>query len=308
MSIYKLGRNYFLNIELADESILTVYLPFTIEFTIIRKNLGSVNTCEIRIYNLSQKNRNLIRYDMSDLSTVRKIQLYAGYGTNLPLIFDGNMSQAWSFREGVDFITTIQCFDGGDGFINGLIPGTATFSAGTPIQTIYKTLMSYMPNTTFGAIGPSFIYKNGTTNLLVNSRSTSYSGNVGDVLRGITGGAFFVDNGKTYILADNESINGPVAIVNYQTGLLNTPLRENSIVTVDMVFEPGIILGQYIELDTSTFAELNSNSYNNSDNVNGYYKVTSLTHRATISESICGDAISKIEFFAPYEQLTRIVT
>lgn len=306
MAIYKLGRNYFLNVELSDGSILQVYLPFTIEFNIIRKNLGSVNTCQIRIYNLSKKNRNLIRYDMSDYSNVRKIQLYAGYGTNLPLIFTGNIIQAWSIREGVDFITTIESYDGGDGFINGFIPGTATFPSGTTLQNIYKTLMSYMPNTTFGAIGPSFIYKSGTSTLLVNSRSTSYSGDVGDVLRTITGGAFFVDNGKTYILSNNECINGNVSIVNYQSGLLNTPLRENSIVTLDIIFEPGIVLGQYIELDTSTFEELNSNSINNNNNVNGFYKITSLTHRGVISESICGDAISTLEFFAPTSQLTRV--
>ena len=309
MSEYKFGRNYFLNIELADGSLLQVFLPFTIDFTIIRKNLGSLNTGKMRIYNLSPKNRDLIRYDMSNYSTVRKIQLYAGYGVNLPLIFSGNISQAWSVREGVDFITTIEAYDGGDGFINGIIPGTATFSAGTTLQTIYKTLMSYMPNTTFGAIGPSFIYADvkTKTTLLTNTRSTSYTGNAGDVLRSITGGAFFIDNGKTYILADNECINGSVALVNSQSGILNTPLRENSIVTVDMIFEPGIILGQYIELESSTFSALNSTA-TNSDNVNGFYKITSLTHRGMISESICGDAITTLEFFSPLGELTRVTT
>jgi hypothetical protein len=306
MAQYKLDRNYFLNIELADNSILQIFLPFTIEFNIIRKNLGGINNCNIRIYNLSPKNRNLIRYDMSDYSTIRNLKLYAGYGTNLPVIFIGNISQAWSFREGTDFITTIECYDGGDGFINGLIPGTAGFPAGTPLQSIYKKLMSYMPNTTFGAIGPSFIYEKGTSSLLKTSRYTSYTGNAGDVLRNLTGNAFFIDNGQTYILADHECISGNVALINNQSGLLDTPLRENSIVTVNMIFEPGIIIGQFIELNSSTFQELNSASYNQNNNVNGYYKVTSMTHKALISPAVCGDAITTLEFFSPSAPLERV--
>jgi hypothetical protein len=317
MSQYKFGRNYILYVGLEDGTILNISPPFTIEFNIIRKNLGSLNTCQIRIYNLSPRNRNLIRYDMSDYSTVRKIEFYAGYGMNLPLIFIGNISQAWSIREGVDFITTIESYDGGDGLINGIISGTATFAAGTTLQNMYKILMSYMPNTTFGAIGPSFIYSDPDTKtkLLTNTRATSYTGNAGEVLRNITGGAFFIDLGKTYILGDNECINGSVAVVNSQSGLLNTPLRENSIVTVDMIFEPGIVLSQYIQLESSTFPQLNSNATNqsfnfatNSDNVNGYYKITSLIHRGMISESVCGDVITTLEFFAPNAPLSRVAT
>jgi len=306
MAQVKFDRNYFLTIELADRSELTIFLPATIEFNITRNILSSANNCEIRLYNLSPKNRDLIRFDFSDYGTsFRKVKLNAGYGTNLPQIFIGNINQAWSFREGTEFVTTIQCFDGGDSFVNGAIPGTATFPAGTPMQTVYKTLMGYLPDISFGAIGDSFIYGEGGS-ILSTTRSSSYTGNVVENLRALSGSAFFIDNGKSYILGNNEYISGSISEINSQSGLLNTPLRERNQVTLEMVFEPYLKVGQRINLETQTFSRLNSSSENTTANVNGLYKIVSLNHKGLISGAICGKAITTVGFFSGLAPLKRV--
>lgn len=294
MGQIKFGRNYTLSIELQDTTVLTVKLPFTVEFDVTRNTLTSANVCQIRILNLSAKNRNLIRFDFSNYGSNRRVSLMAGYGTNLPLIFTGYITQAWSVREGVDFITTIQCFDGGDAFVNGIIPSTTTFPAGTPMQSVYKTLMGYLPNVAFGAIGDSFI-KDASGNLIITSRSSSYTGNIADVLNELSGRAFFIDNGKSYILKDNEYIQGQVSVIDANSGLLNTPLREQNTIIVDMIFEPGIIMAQLIQLNSLTNSIFSSSNNTSSDNVNGYYKVSSIKHKATISDSVCGNAITNLQ-------------
>jgi hypothetical protein len=296
VSAPKFGRNYLLGVALEDGSTLTIQPPFTIEFDITRNVLTSANVCQIRIYNLSAKNRDLIRFDFSNYGTLRQVALRAGYGTNLPIIFSGNISQAWSVREGINFITTIECFDGGFAFVNGVTPPETVFPEGTEMASVYTTLMNYLPGTTFGAIGPQF-----TTGAdgapITTTRDSSYSGNTADILSELSGNAFFIDNSKSYILGNSECLQGQVALINSQSGLLGTPLREDNIVTFDMLFEPGIIMGQFIELQSLTNPSLNSSNNTSPSNVNGFYKVVSIKHRGMISESVCGDAITTLEFF-----------
>src|ERR1017187_1050595 len=96
----KFGRNYILTVETQNNDLLIIQPPFTVEFDITRNTLTSANVCSIRIYNLSQNNRNKIRFNIMDTGDFRSVQLQAGYGTNLPIIFSGNITQAWSVREG----------------------------------------------------------------------------------------------------------------------------------------------------------------------------------------------------------------
>ena len=303
----KFGRNYSLSVQLQDLSFLTIELPFTIEFDIDRKTLSSTNAATIRIYNLSATNRSLIRYDFSTYGSPRTITLMAGYGYNLPIIFSGNITQAWSVREGVNFITTIEAFDGGYAIVSGKVP-TIPYIKGTSQYAILANMMTQgLPGTSFGAIGPSFQDVNGVNGQeIITNRAFPYDGTTAEVLNTITGNAFFIDNGKSYILGNNESIQGQVELIDSSTGLLGTPLRENNTVVFDMIFEPGIILGQYIELYSSTFTELNSSNNSTTDNVNGYYKITAIKHRGMISPVVCGDAITTVEFFLGPKILTVV--
>lgn len=279
----KLGRNYTLEIETSDGGKLTVTLPFTIEFDITRNTLTSANVCQVRIYNLSLLNRNQIRFNASDYGTFRGIKLRAGYGNNLAVIFQGNISQAWSVREGVNFITQIECYDGGFAFANGQT--NLQFSAGTLQRDVIRAIMAGLPRVAIGVIGdyPGAI-----------ARGNTYSGNATAILADITGGGFFVDGGKAYALGTNEfiaAVNG-TTVINSQSGLLGTPVVEQTIVRFDIVFEPGLNVGQRILLDSITEA-----------NFNGLYKVTGVKQRGMISESVCGAVVTTGEFF--YSKILR---
>lgn len=273
----KFGRRYTLNVGLQDGETLIVKLPFTIEIDITRNTLTSANVCQIRIYNLSLKNRNQIRFNASDYGTFRPIELFAGYTDNPPKIFDGNISQAWSYREGVNFITQIECYDGGYAFVNGTT--AVEFPSGTPQKTVIKTVIKDLPFIDEGVVGnyPDTI-----------GRGNSYSGSTTKILEELTGGGFFIDNGKAYALGTNEFIeatNG-ITLVSTATGLLATPILEETIVRFDMIFEPGLNAGHKAVLDSTT-----------EKNFNGAYKITGVKHRGMISESVCGSLITTGEFF-----------
>lgn len=273
----KFGRKFELIVQTRNGGTLTIGPPFTIEFDITRNILSSANVSSIRVFNLSQINRDQIRKDAWSYDDLRSISLRAGYGTNLPEIFSGNISQAWSVREGTNFITQIESFDAGFAFINGVT--SQTFPANTPQSTIIDTMLSSLPGVKVGAVGN---YPG------VTSRGNSYSGNTTDILREISGGGFFVDNGKAHCLGDSECILGEIQLIDSSSGLLGTPVRQETYLNFDILFEPRMVIGQKIELRSIT-----------GSNFNGFYKVISIKHKGTISEAICGSAITSVGLFAP---------
>lgn len=285
----KLGRNYELKVETLSGDTLTIMLPFTMEMDITRNTLSSANVCQVRLYNLSELNRNQIFFNAFNQSKFRSIILKAGYGTNLSTVFTGNISQAWSVREGVNFITQIECYDGGFAFVNGNVD--IAFPAGTPLKTVITTLMTQLPGVTVGAVG-NF---SGVLN-----RGNTYSGNPAQILFELTGGAFFIDNGKAYALQSDEyvpqvgtnALSQPIITVNAETGLLNTPVLEQTIVRFEMLFEPSLNVGRLVNLQSTT-----------NRNLNGIYKITAVKHRGMISGTVSGSLTTIGEFINSKENV-----
>ena len=275
--VNKFGRSYSLTAGTLAGGTLLIQPPFTVEFDITRNILTSANVCQIRIYNLSLDHRNALRFNIFDSGDFRPIIFNAGYGSNLPTIFSGNITQAWSVREGVDFVTTIECFDGGYAFANATT--NQSFPSGTPQQVVIETLVQSLGNFNVspGAVGnyPGSI-----------SRGNTYSGNTAQVLSELTGNGFFIDNGRANCLGNSECVSGGIPLINAQSGLLGTPVREQTNLSFDMIFEPGAKAGQLIQLESLTESSFN-----------GFYKITSVKHRGMISEAVCGDAITTLGMF-----------
>ncbi len=290
----KWGRRYTLEIGLplgnalegiSKGTVIEINPPFTVEFDITRNTLTSSNVCQLRIYNLAPDTRNLIRFNLSNYGEFRPLIFRAGYGEDLPDIFTGNISQAWSVREGVNMITQIECYDGGFAYANGRT--SREFTAGVPTRSVIQELMKDLPHISQGAIGnfPGVL-----------SRGNSYSGNTTSLLAENTGGAFFIDKGKANALGTDEYIEqaGPTLLINAKSGLLGTPVLERTIVRMDMLFEPALDVGTKIRLESITEA-----------NFDGDYKVTAVKHRGMISEAVCGEVVTTGEFFFT-KQLTGI--
>lgn len=278
MAVNKFGRNYILTIvDITNGINLEVTLPYTIQFDITRNTLTSANVCQVRIYNLSPVSRNQIRKNAVDYGDYKQIQLKAGYGDDLATIFQGNISQAWSVREGVDFITQIECFDGGFAFVNGYT--SKSFPSGTPRRVIIGSIMRDLPNVSLGKIGS---YDDSIT------RANTYSGSTVSLLKDETEDGFFVDKEVAHALKTSDYLPEPggLSVISAESGLLGTPVLEQTTVRFDMLFEPKLTVGQQILLDSIT-----------EDNFNSLYKVTAVKHRGMISESVGGSVITTGEFF-----------
>lgn len=275
----KFGRNYILSVQTNTGDTVVIKPPFTIEFDITRNVLTSANVCSVRIFNLSEKRRLQILKDAFNFDDLRLIVLQAGYGlANLPVIFAGNISQAWSVREGTNMITQIESYDGGFAFSNAQI--NQQFPSGTDQSSVINALISSL-----GPYGvqPGIVSPTYSGQL---SRGNSYVGNPTTILSELTGNGFFIDRSKANCLADNECLVGPLTTISSATGLLGTPVREQQSLNFEMLFEPHLEVGQIIDINSVTGA-----------NFNGPYKVVSLKHRGMISQAVCGDAVTSVGCF-----------
>lgn len=283
----KLGRNYHLSVQVPRTSnFIEIELPFTIEFDIQRNNLASSSVASIRIYNLNEDTRNKIRKDQMDYGVLQSIRLKAGYGSDLYTIFEGNTQQVWSVREGTNMVTQIQSFDGGFAFVNSDFNNT--FPAGTSRQDMIAKAAGSLKGAglEIGAIGnyPGAIAK-----------GNSYSGPTMEILNTMTGGGTFVDNNKIFCLGDSEYVQGTLETINSDTGLLGTPVREQTFLNFSMIFEPRLRICQKVKLESST-----------GKNYNGEYRVISLQHKGMISPSVCGDLTTSVGVAYGLEQLKKV--
>lgn len=250
--------------------------PLTIEFDITRDLYSRANNAVLKIYGLAPATVSRLRKDYFDYDKFWSLELRAGYGDNLPIIFKGDISYAASTRQGTVMVTTIQAYDAGFAFANSAF--NDQFPSGTTNNSILTALVDSLKQVgvTPGAIG-NFEGSIG--------RGNSYSGNATDLLSNLTGGGFFVDNGKAYCLNENECILGELAQIDADNGLLGTPVLEQTKITFDIMFEPRILVGQKINLVSTTYPE-----------VNGEYKICQIRHAGTISDGICGSAITTCGF------------
>lgn len=285
----KLGRNYVLTIQNDpnDPSVTTIIPPFTLEFDIVKQNHSDGNSANFRIYNLAQDKRAALRMDYVNFgaNVSRHINFIAGYGGTMALAFSGSMTRGWSVREGQNFITNIEAIDGLEAITNS--EGTTfTFQSGVSKKQIIETMVSFLNQESGGYITKGVIGNYSD----VYQTSKTFSGNTVSIIdKEISGGGVFFDNGSIYCLQDSECISGAgFPEIGPNTGILNTPIRETAYVSVEILFEPRIKMGQIVILNSSTadVAEVNQ--------TNIFYKVVGIKHRGMISDAICGDAVTTI--------------
>ena len=259
-------------ILIQDESRLTCH------FTVTRGILSDSNKCTIQIYNLAPTTRAKIFQDAFQISQEKWkfVKLEAGYGDDLTPIFMGRILQAYSFRKGgqTDIITEIQAqaldmFD---------CQASYTFAAGTTYKEALQTMVSgSMPNVKIGNVG----------NLDgVFQTPTTFDGNAMENISKLTGGNAFVDNNQLNVLMSNEVIDVPVPVITQENGLLDTPNRRDANLEVKMLFEPSIIVGQLMEIQSGVQSDFN-----------GQFKVMGFTHDCTISGAEAGSRTTTVNLY-----------
>jgi hypothetical protein len=270
----KFGRSYRVVIDPLDGGDnIVVTMPLTINFDVRRSILDSFNTLDIDIYNLGKSARDRIFQDRFNISG-RKIRIEGGYDT-LSVMFDGTISEASSARDGTNIITRISAFSG-----KFDVTETQTFTtieAGATVSDVLKFLIGQFPTLEMGAVGDFSE---------VIQRPTVLNGNTYDLIRKYSDNQVFIDNNRVYVLKRYETNNEDVFLINSQTGLLETPRRDDAYLTTTTLFEPRINIGQRVELNSEILPVYN-----------GQYKIVGIHHQGMISEAVGGNCRTVLQLF-----------
>ena len=258
-----------------EEAIeLTIQFPLTCEFDINRNTSSQANTATFRIYNLAPKTREKIFQDRYNIYRQCFVDFYAGYGDELTLIFTGRVQQAYSQEETPNMVTEIQAFD------NDIIQSYSMrkFAAGTEKKEVAKALINDFPNLKIGAIGN---LEGTLSNSLIVDDKTFVA------LNKLTGNHVVIDLNQVNILQNNEVLaDVSIPKITSETGLLGTPKRRDTNMEVDLIFEPKMVVGQLVEIESRTATIFN-----------GQFKVVGIHHTGTISGAVAGEARTTLNLY-----------
>ena len=257
-----------------------ITMPFTMTFDINRNVMSGANTSRITLYNLNADTRKKIYKDQFRTAIYKGITVRAGYGMEnnpklLPIIFKGNLKCAYSKREGTEYLTEIEAYDGGFAFVNGY--QSTNFVGGSQRNDVIDTLINGLPHINKGAVGD---FND------IMPRGNALTGSAIENLQQITNGNVCIDCEKAYCLLPNEYLEGDLQVVRADTGLLSCPVREETYLKIRTLFEPRVRVGQGISLESTTNSEFN-----------GLYKVMGFRHHGTISAAQGGSCETEMTLY-----------
>ncbi len=285
----KLGRNFNLIVEsrtakngLIDQ--LEINYPLTVEFDITRDLYNFECKARFKIYNLNASTQSFLNHDKFNYANAKILTFNAGYENSLACIFKGNVWEGVSARNGVNFITELDCSSGMFDMRNAMT--SKTIKGEVMANDIAERFVK--DDCTFLTMG----YKSSKSK--VYKRGYVYQGSTLEGVAEVTEGRAYIDNDVVIILDDSEALNGEIYIVDAETGLLDTPKRREQYLDIQMIFEPRIRTGQFVDLRTS------------SGKFSGQYKVCSVKHQGTISGATSGTCITTLSLEFGHSLLTLV--
>ncbi len=283
----KFGRTYKMSIQGQHFSWTPSY-PLTLEFDVQRNVFASANRGAFTLYNLQQAARRDIFFDRFVQNQRLQVVLQAGYQsmTPLPTIFKGDIRVAWSERRGVDWVTQIECFDGGFAFYNAF--------AGVTVPAPYTMMQA--ASALVAKMQPYGVTLGKVSNIKLPDQKTAFYAE-GAAWKGLQqlvpgDGQLFVDLGICNILNPNDFLptaTGLVPEISAATGLLGTPRRYGNRTDVRMLFDPQYIVGQQANL-------VSAESWLS----NPALKVQGIHHYGKISPVETGDLFTDLALFSGY--------
>lgn len=255
----------------------------------ISKGLSSkANSASIEIYNLSEGSRRAIGREF-DLVTVEAGYIPPTGGSNIGVIFRGNLRDVFHRREGTETITEMQCGDGDQALRRAVI--SKTFPKGTKVTEVLEELYSEMSK-----------YRidrgewKGAEDLPPFKRplSTHCDCRLEMDRIGRSHRLYWsIQNHVLEVIPGNGFI-GSAAILTPQTGLIGTPTVTDNGVKAEALLNPQIAPGRPVQIYSDTM-EMNSegglyragNVDFEGDNLDGDFKV--VVH----GESIAGGKVNE---------------
>ena len=240
----KFYRTFELSIlDVKSNQTTIVTNPLRVVFDAQKSIFGGLNTLNMQIYNLKKENSQAFLKDPEQQKVLR-VTLKVGYQDRLETLFIGDVFRGFVGRQNTDIVNSLQIIDGGQGGTYGYVSQTVKTRA-----EVNATLIQNMPGVTRGTI----------TQQSELIRPRVLVGNCNKIFQQQLNpsNSYFIDNGEIYILNGDEYLANYISVVSPETGLINTPQRENSLVSFETIMNPVMKLGGLVDLQSTTASYLN---------------------------------------------------
>jgi hypothetical protein len=259
----RFNRNYSLEIITFNNQKITIQPEIKITFDVTKSVNGGLNSGTVQVYNLSETKRNQIVKD-EDLEEEDKekkeekkskeekkeekkeegvrilpadymqFELKAGY-SKIETIFKGAISKASSKKQGADFVTSIEAYD-------GLYDMQNSYTSKVVKGKVSEQIIKDMPTVKKGKITEQ--------NPLLRPRVLV--GNSFKILEEnlALNETYYVDDGVIHIIKEKEVTSGYIPLVNSETGLLNTPEKTQKEVKFETMMNPLLRIGGLMQLES----------------------------------------------------------
>ena len=236
-------RDYELTVQVSSGEAVVVKPPMRVSFSANKSAVGGLNKLTANIYNLNPTHRLALAKDAEDPKRIA-IAFHVGYKDSMQLLFKGTVHRGTNTREGADFVTELECLDGGHDFLTGFTSATVKGKA-----RAVDTVLADLPN----------IGKGKLTTLTDTTRPIVLVGPPARLLDRLVGEdeSWYVDDEKLFVLKEGEVISNFIPVVNAATGLLNTPTREALKVTFDTLLNPTLRIGGLCKLESVSAPQMN---------------------------------------------------
>ena len=234
MSSY-FGRKALLKV--GDLEIADLRMNFNVEKSLV----GYPNLANIKVYNLSESNRNKIETQFEDAS------FFAGYGTP-SLLFKGQVVNVVHQKIGVDWISEIFAGDATKALSESTI--NKTLSPGATTEKVFNELVGQLDGVTKGITEGLKNCLSGKKSLL---RSLQLSGGVKAWLDAIAeqcGFDYSINDGIIETTTANQPlVDVAPVVISQATGMLGSPERTEIGVTVKTLLNPDLKLARRIKVE-----------------------------------------------------------
>lgn len=227
-------------------------------FTIRRGDTQTPNSCDVRVYNLSDNTANTIASP-----EFTQLQLRAGYGSasNLAQIFAGSLKQVRKGREDQkNSYVDLTAADGDEAYNFASFALTLAAGAATPsnaVQAMIANMAKEALASPTGAPGGQAISAGYIPPLSPNStpRGRTYFGAVTDELRDLAETndcKWSIQDGKLCLIPKTGYIIGQQPIeISPLTGLIGVPEQTQNGLEIRTLLNPALKIGQLIQLNSA---------------------------------------------------------
>lgn len=258
------GRQFRLEIGNTTTGIAIDALRVAFELT---KSIDAKpNPGKIDVWNLSRQSSARILSGEFDL-----VKLWAGYET-LRVVYAGDIVKKVVKRDGLDFITSLECGDGHVDYQNSLI--MTTLASGSTEQDAYNAAAKAMKNTKPGAFDLPL--------QRTLPRARVLAGNARDVL-----GRVALNNNADWSVQDGELIMVPAdkvlpdeaVLLSQDTGMIGSPEATDNGLELSCLCNPALKIGGLVRVQSIL------------EFFNGDYKIVHLQHKG---DAIGGDWLTQL--------------